>query len=123
MPTASYLDRPGGRIACDVAGASSLVNCVLGVGDMRSVYRLLARALADVGFRVATMELRGHGDSHATFDTRDDVAAGTDIIALAGTHLAHGARRRSIPAGGVPGGGAVGVGFVSRTTADLGLLV
>jgi pimeloyl-ACP methyl ester carboxylesterase len=53
------------------------------MGDVRSVYRTLALALAEAGFRVAAMDLRGHGDSDVTFDTYDDVAAGTDLLELA----------------------------------------
>lgn len=83
MPTTAYLDRPGGRIAYDVTGTGPLVICLPGMGDVRSVYRSLASALVDAGFRVATMDLRGHGDSDATFDAYDDVAAGDDLIALA----------------------------------------
>lgn len=78
-----YLERPGGRIAYEVTGSGPLVVGVPGMGDLRSVYRFLMPALGDAGFRVATMDLRGHGDSDATFDAYDDVAAGTDLIALA----------------------------------------
>jgi pimeloyl-ACP methyl ester carboxylesterase len=56
------------------------------MGDVRSVYRFLAPSLAEAGFRVAAMDLRGHGDSDVSFDVYDDVAAGTDLIALA-NHL------------------------------------
>ncbi len=34
------------------------------------------------GLRVATMDLRGHGDSDTTFTAYDDVAAGQDALAL-----------------------------------------
>jgi pimeloyl-ACP methyl ester carboxylesterase len=78
-----YLDRPGGRIAYSLLGEGPLVICLPGMGDMRSVYRFLAPALANAGFRVAAMDLRGHGDSDVTFDVYDDVAAGSDLIALA----------------------------------------
>jgi pimeloyl-ACP methyl ester carboxylesterase len=78
-----YLTRPTGRIAYDLTGAGPLVICLPGMGDLRSVYRFLAPALAEVGFRVATMDLRGHGESDTTFDAYDDVAAGSDLIALA----------------------------------------
>ncbi len=77
-----YLARPEGRIAYDVRGAGPLVVCVSGMADIRSTYRHLAPALAEAGFRVACMELRGHGDSDTTFATYDDVAAASDIRAL-----------------------------------------
>jgi pimeloyl-ACP methyl ester carboxylesterase len=82
MQPVQYLDRPGGRIAYDIAGAGLLVVCVPGMGDLRSVYRLLRPALVDAGYRVATMDLRGHGDSDAGFADYDDVASGTDVVAL-----------------------------------------
>jgi pimeloyl-ACP methyl ester carboxylesterase len=79
---AAYLERPGGRIAYDVAGRGPLVTCIPGMGDLRSVYRFLTPALKRAGFRVASMDLRGHGGSDATFDAFDDVAAGGDLVAL-----------------------------------------
>jgi pimeloyl-ACP methyl ester carboxylesterase len=82
-PVTEYLERPGGRVAYDVAGDGPLVICLHGMGDLRSVYRFLAPALIDAGLRVASMDLRGHGESDATFETYDDVAAGSDLVALA----------------------------------------
>lgn len=79
-----YLERPGGRIAYDVVGDGPLVVCAPGMGDLRSEYRFLVPGLSDAGHRVATMDLRGHGESDATFDAYDDVAAGTDLLALIG---------------------------------------
>ncbi len=81
--TTRYLERPEGRIAYDVRGEGPLVVCVPGMGDLRSVYRFLAPDLAAAGFRVATMDLRGHGESDVTFSSYDDVAAGADLLALA----------------------------------------
>jgi pimeloyl-ACP methyl ester carboxylesterase len=80
MPT-EYLRRTEGRIAYSSAGSGPLVVCVPGIGDLRSVYRFLAPALVDAGFRVVTVDLRGQGDSDATFDAYDDVAVGTDLVA------------------------------------------
>ncbi len=77
-----YLDRPEGRIAYEVAGKGPLVVCIPGMGELRSSYRLLTPSLAAAGFRVATMDLRGHGESDATFTAYDDIAAGTDALAL-----------------------------------------
>ena len=77
-----FLDRPGGRIGYELAGDGPLVVCIPGMGDLRSGYRYLAPTLVEAGYRVATMDLRGHGDSDATFVDYDDVAAGTDVVAL-----------------------------------------
>ena len=77
-----YLRRPSGRVAYEVAGEGPLVVCVPGMGDLRSVYRFLSPRLVEAGFRVAAFDLRGHGDSDATFDAYDDVAAGDDTLAL-----------------------------------------
>jgi len=77
-----HLQRPDGRIAYDVTGEGPLVVCIPGMGELRSSYRATVPALAVAGYRVATMDLRGHGDSDATFDRFDDVAAGEDALAL-----------------------------------------
>lgn len=78
----NYLERPEGRIAYQVTGHGPLVVCAPGMGDLRQVYRFLAPGLAEAGYRVATMDLRGHGDSDTTFDSHDDVATATDMLAL-----------------------------------------
>jgi pimeloyl-ACP methyl ester carboxylesterase len=78
----SYLPRDTGRIGYDVTGAGPLVLCLPGMGDLRSVYRFAVPELVSAGFRVATMDLRGHGDSDDSFDEFDDVAAGRDALAL-----------------------------------------
>src|SRR3954454_1731879 len=77
-----WVTRPEGRIAYDTVGTGPLVICVPGMGELRSVYRRTLPALAAAGFRVVTMDLRGHGDSDATFGSYDDVAAGGDLLAL-----------------------------------------
>ncbi len=77
------LPRPGGAIAYDVTGSGPLVVCIPGMGELRSSYRYTVPALNETGLRVACMDLRGHGDSEATFDRYDDVAAAEDAIALA----------------------------------------
>ena len=81
-PATRFLPRPGGRIAYDVRGDGPLVVCVPGMGELRFSYRFLTPALTAAGYRVATMDLRGHGESDATFDAYDDVAAGSDVVAL-----------------------------------------
>ena len=82
-PETQLLERPEGGIGYDVTGSGPLIICIPGMGDLRRVYRFTVPALVEAGFRVATMDLRGHGDSDATFTAYDDVAAGQDALALA----------------------------------------
>ena len=77
-----YLGRPEGRIGYDVAGGGSLVILVPGMGDLRAGYRFLAPALRAAGYRVACTDLRGHGDSDATFTSYGDQETAGDVIAL-----------------------------------------
>ncbi|MEU6425159.1 alpha/beta hydrolase [Microbispora sp. NPDC046973] len=71
-----------GEIAYDVTGEGPLVVMVPGMGITRNTYRFLAPALAAAGYRVATTDLRGHGESSLGWDsyTRTDTAH--DIAAL-----------------------------------------
>jgi pimeloyl-ACP methyl ester carboxylesterase len=81
-----FLDVPGGRIAYDVTGSGPLVVLSHGIGVRRQDYRFLAPMLAQAGYRVATVDLRGHGESSMGWAsiTRTDVAG--DLAALIG-HL------------------------------------
>jgi pimeloyl-ACP methyl ester carboxylesterase len=78
-----HLDRGEGRIAYDVQGTGPLVICAPGMGDIRQTFRYLVPALVEAGYRVATFDLRGHGESDLTFSTFDDEAEASDILALA----------------------------------------
>src|SRR5215469_17099289 len=79
-----FLDVPGGRIAYDVDGSGPLVVLSRGIGVRRQDYRFLAPMLAQAGYRVATADLRGHGESSMGWPsiTRTDVAG--DLLALTG---------------------------------------
>ncbi len=77
-----FLSRPGGRVAYDVDGAGPLVVLVPGMGDLRAAFRRLAPELAGAGYRVAAMDLRGHGDSDAHFPRYGEVETAGDIAAL-----------------------------------------
>src|ERR1700712_3564875 len=77
------LEREGGRIAYDVQGDGPLVICAPGMGDIRQTFRYLVPALIEAGYRVATFDLRGHGESDTTFAKYDDPAEASDIVALA----------------------------------------
>ena len=78
------LSRPGGTIAYDGQGAPTgpLVICAPGLGDLRGEYRFLAPRLAAAGYRVVTMDLRGHGESSTGWSDFSKAAIGSDIIAL-----------------------------------------
>lgn len=79
-----YVDVEGGRIAYEVIGRGPLVVLSPGIGDTRSTYRFLAPLIADAGYRAASVDLRGHGESSTGWDayTRADVAG--DLVALIG---------------------------------------
>jgi pimeloyl-ACP methyl ester carboxylesterase len=77
-----YLSRQEGRIAYDVEGDGPLVLLVPGMGDLRATYRFLSPGLIAAGYRVATTDLRGHGDSDPTFPSYGDVETASDIVAL-----------------------------------------
>jgi pimeloyl-ACP methyl ester carboxylesterase len=81
-PEVRFLGRDEGRVAYTVEGSGPLVVAVTGMGDLRSSYRELTAPLLDAGYRVALMDLRGHGSSDTTFHTHGDVATGEDILAL-----------------------------------------
>jgi pimeloyl-ACP methyl ester carboxylesterase len=72
----------GGTIAYDVTGSGPLVVLAHGMGDSRASYRFAAPALAAAGYRVATVDLRGCGESSAEWSsyTRTDIAG--DLVAL-----------------------------------------
>ena len=77
-----YLDRQEGRVAYTVEGSGPLVVAVPGMGDLRSSYRELVGPLLAAGYRVAVMDLRGHGASDTSFRTHGDVATAEDLLAL-----------------------------------------
>ncbi|WP_154402815.1 alpha/beta fold hydrolase [Nocardioides speluncae] len=78
-----YLEVPGGRIAYDdTTGAGPLLVLSPGMGDLRSSYRLVAPELAEAGYRVVTVDLRGHGESSVPFDEYTNSATGADLAAL-----------------------------------------
>jgi pimeloyl-ACP methyl ester carboxylesterase len=84
QPPTRMLAVDGGSIAYDVQGSGPLVLLVPGMGDLRSAYRFLTPQLVAAGYTVATTDLRGHGDSDATFPTFGDEETASDIEALIG---------------------------------------
>lgn len=78
----AYLSRPEGRLAYDDRGAGRLVVMVPGLGDVRGEYRKLVPELVDAGFRVVTMDIRGHGQSSTGWSDYTSAALGGDVVAL-----------------------------------------
>ena len=97
-----FLNRDGGKIAYDVTGAGLLVICVPSMGDLRAEYRFLVPKLAGAGYRVATMDQRGIGESSAAWPDHSVGGVGSDIVALA-RHLNAGP---AVVIGDSSGGGA-----------------
>jgi pimeloyl-ACP methyl ester carboxylesterase len=77
-----FLHIKDGRIAYEDTGAGPLVVCVPSMGDLRSEYRFLAPRLAAAGFRVVSMDVRGHGESSVEWPDYSVAAIGSDILDL-----------------------------------------
>jgi pimeloyl-ACP methyl ester carboxylesterase len=80
--TTQYLNHKNGKLAYEVAGEGQLVVCVPSLGDVRGEYRFLAPLLVEAGYRVATMDVRGHGETSTEWDDFSVAGVGEDILAL-----------------------------------------
>jgi pimeloyl-ACP methyl ester carboxylesterase len=78
-----FLAVDGGQIAYDDTGGNGpLILAIPGMGDLRSEYRLLRPALQRAGYRVVTMDVRGHGESSARWADYSAHAVGRDALTL-----------------------------------------
>jgi pimeloyl-ACP methyl ester carboxylesterase len=77
-----YVDVTGGRIAYEVAGDGPLVVLSPGMADTRSSYRFLAPLIAKAGYRVASVDLRGHGESSTGWSSYSHPDTAGDLIAV-----------------------------------------
>ena len=77
-----YLEGQIGKIAYDDSGSGPLVICVPGMGDLRSEYRFLSPQLISAGYRVVTMDVRGHGETSPSWPDYSVAGIGEDILAL-----------------------------------------
>ena len=77
-----HLTVDGGTLAYEVTGTGPLVVLAHGMGDDRQAYRDVVPALVAAGHRVASVDLRGCGESSATWPSysRTDIAG--DLVAL-----------------------------------------
>lgn len=78
----SLVDSDGDKIAVDVAGEGPLVICSPGIGDFRNAFAPFAAHLVAAEYRVARMDLRGHGDSNTVFDRYGDEPIAVDYLAV-----------------------------------------
>ncbi len=76
--------RDHGHIAFDLQGPDDGPLAVLapGLGDLRAEYRYLAPRLAAQGWRVATVDLRGHGDSSPSWPSYTTTDVAGDLLAV-----------------------------------------
>ena len=82
--TTRHLDVGEGRLAYDVTGPADgpLVICAPGMGDVRGMYRFFAPLLAEAGYRVTTVDIRGHGETSTGWTDHSSAAIGGDLLAL-----------------------------------------
>lgn len=66
----------------DTGGDGPLVVMLPGAGNVRDEYRYIAPLLAADGARVATADLRGHGESSADWPSYGMVQTAADLVAL-----------------------------------------
>lgn len=72
-----------GQIAYDDTGGSGpLVLAIPGMGDLRAEYRALRPMLQQAGYRVVTMDVRGHGETSVAWPDYSARAVGRDAQAL-----------------------------------------
>ncbi|WP_440899529.1 alpha/beta fold hydrolase [Actinosynnema sp.] len=78
-----HLTLDGGTLAYDLAGDTGpLVVLAHGMGDSRAAYRFVAPLLVAAGHRVATVDLRGHGESSTGWPEHTRTAIAGDLVAL-----------------------------------------
>ena len=75
-----FVDVAGGRIAFEVIGHGPLVVLSPGIADTRSTYRFLAPLIAHAGYRVASVDLRGHGESSTSWNSYSRTDTAGDLI-------------------------------------------
>ncbi len=78
-----YLQLADGILAYDdTENTGPLVIMVPGMGDVRAEYRFVTEAVHQAGYRVVTLDLRGHGESSVSWPEYSVPSVGQDILAL-----------------------------------------
>ncbi len=102
-----FLKQTDGTIAYEVTGEGPLVICSPSMGDLRSEYRFLAPQLAQAGYRAASLDVRGHGESSTHWPDYSVAGVGSDLLALARSLGASSSAPAVIVADSMSGGAAV----------------
>ncbi|MGF6887128.1 pimeloyl-ACP methyl ester carboxylesterase [Nocardia sp. GAS34] len=66
-----FLNITGGTLAYDVTGTGPLIVLSHGMGTHRRTYRHLVPLLVSAGYRVANLDMRGHGESSMNWTSHD----------------------------------------------------
>lgn len=77
-----YLNHSRGKIAYEEQGEGRLIVLSPSLGDIRHEYRFLVPLLVQAGFRVISMDLRGHGESSTNWRDYSVSSVGADLVAL-----------------------------------------
>jgi len=77
-----HITTDDGTIAVDVTGAGPLVVLAHGMGDSRHAYRFVVPQLVAAGYRVANVDIRGCGDSSATWPSYQRTDIARDLVAV-----------------------------------------
>jgi pimeloyl-ACP methyl ester carboxylesterase len=75
-----FLNGRYGTIAYDDSGDGPLIICVPSMGDLRQEYRYLIPGLASAGYRVISMDVRGHGETSPAWPDYSVGAIGSDVL-------------------------------------------
>ncbi|MEE2037639.1 alpha/beta hydrolase [Nocardiopsis sp. CT-R113] len=71
-----------GTIAYEVEGSGPLIVLAHGMGDSRAAYRPLVPYLLEAGYRVASVDLRGSGESSTEWSDWSRTAIAGDLLAV-----------------------------------------
>jgi pimeloyl-ACP methyl ester carboxylesterase len=77
-----FFDVADGKLAYDSSGSGPLVIAIPGMGDLRRGYRFLTPQLVAAGYRVVSLDVRGHGESSIQWPDYSVASIGQDILAL-----------------------------------------
>jgi pimeloyl-ACP methyl ester carboxylesterase len=103
-----FLTVDDGTLAYEIDGSGPLVVLAHGMGDSRQAYRFLAPQLVAAGYRVASLDIRGFGESSTGWPSYTRTAIAGDIVALV----------RHLGAPAVLVGHSIAGGAVSIAAAD-----